>query len=204
VQCGPSNEVTSFRPMSQHTLQSLIYEAAKYSREMRTCLYGPISPLLTKGPESFGPVLFRDHPRASDNLSRMNFLLALDAMCSICLFSRSGVNQCGDGSKLTEASKKMDCGPYVFELLQIRACSFPADAKCQFDVHNPKQRSVAYRFSPTDGRLDQLDASSPRHIPGCGEQWVSKQVSGTSRTPHAPHPCGLQLPEAPRDHLSLH
>jgi hypothetical protein len=99
-------------------------------------------------------------------------------------FSRSGVNQCGDGSKLTEASKKdglwalcLSCCRY--ELVS----SFPADAKCQFDVHNPKQRSVAYRFSPTDGGLDQLDASSPRHIPGCGEQWVSKQISGTSRTP---------------------
>jgi hypothetical protein len=73
----------------------------------------------------------------------MNFLLALDAMCSICLFHALVSTSVGDGSKLTEASKKMDCGPYVFELLQIRACSFPADAKCQFDVHNPKQRSVA-------------------------------------------------------------
>ena len=63
-------------------------------------------------------------------------------------FSRSDVNRCGDGSKLTEASENnLDCGPYVFELLQIRACSFSADAKCQFDVQNPKRRSVAYQFS---------------------------------------------------------
>jgi hypothetical protein len=62
VQCGPSNEVTSFRLMSQHTLRSVMYEVAKYSREMRTRLNGPISPLLTKGLESFGLVLLRDHP----------------------------------------------------------------------------------------------------------------------------------------------
>jgi hypothetical protein len=69
--------------MSQHTLRGLMYEAAKYPREdadtPKQTNQSTISLVelasKPKAPESFGPVLLRDYPRASD---RMNFVLALD------------------------------------------------------------------------------------------------------------------------------
>jgi len=117
VQCGPSNEVTSFRLMSQHTLRGLMYEAAKYSREMRTCLNGPISPLIDQrarivwasfaqgSPPSVGS---NDSDATTLITQSVPHELLISSGCHVLHlpFSRSGVNQCGDGSKLTEASKK--------------------------------------------------------------------------------------------------
>jgi hypothetical protein len=81
VQRGPSGEVMFFRLMSQHTLRGLMYEAAKYSREMADTPERTNQSTISlvelasrpKDLELFGLVCLGDtsQPSASDRMSAM-------------------------------------------------------------------------------------------------------------------------------------
>jgi hypothetical protein len=168
LQRSPSGVVTSFRLMSQHTSRGPMCEAAKPSREMRTRLDGPLvswnwrvdqrsrivqasllggySATECVGSSNCDAMTLMTQPvpyellRISSGSLRCHVLhLHFHALLS------TGV---GNGSRPTEASEKTGLRALRLELLQIRARSFPGNAQCQFEVQNPKQRSVAHRFNP--------------------------------------------------------